>query len=306
MMVEGFYGQQEDTVDMVAVGNSHVYRYWQSAFAWKENGIATTAWSTSDMPCGAVKNVITEILKTQNPKLLLLDATVFNNTNDNPSNKIYLLTGNMKYSYNYYGMIHNFCKFADVSKTDSLAYYLPVVQFHSRWCELSSADFEQTQTSYLNSCYQEDFLTTTFEDGEHIYTEETRKISTGSEAALKDLLEYLQEQDVQVLFYVAPVLRGNKYLERANYIGSIIEEYGFDFVDFNDAEYFDEFGFDINTDFQDNNHTNIKGSYKFTKYLSNYLIENYGFEDHRNDSAYASWNDEAEAYYDIVGEYLNQ
>lgn len=304
MMIQGFYDTEKDSVDMVAIGNSHVYRYWQSAFAWKEKGIATTAFSSSDMPCGAVKNVIAETLKTQSPKLIVIDATVFNNTNDKPSNKIYLLTNNMDYSANYFDMVNNFCDYADLSLADSMPYYLPIIQFHSRWYELGNNDFEQVQKSYLNSCYQENFLKTKVKDKKHKYTDERDEISPGSERALKDLLSWLKTQDVKVLFYVAPVLRGNAYLGRNNYIQDIVESEGFDFVDFNDEDYFTEFYFDTDNDFQDTNHTNVVGSYKFTMYMSDYLIANYGLEDKRGQDAYKSWDKKAKKYYDIVGEYL--
>ena len=100
MMLNGYYELEDDTIDVLFVGNSHVYRYWQSTFAWQDYGIASSSLSTSDMPHGAMKNVIIEGCKTQSPKLLVLDATVFANKTDEPSNKIYLLLTSLKvFSY---------------------------------------------------------------------------------------------------------------------------------------------------------------------------------------------------------------
>ena len=64
MMFEGYYDEPKDTVDAVIIGNSHIYRYWQSAFGWKEYGLSTLALSTSDMPGSVMKNMAIEAGKT--------------------------------------------------------------------------------------------------------------------------------------------------------------------------------------------------------------------------------------------------
>lgn len=305
MMVNGYYEQEENTIDAVLIGNSHVYRYWQPAFAWGEYGLATMEWSTSDLPYGAMKNVVIETCKTQNPKVLVMDATVFANSKDGPSNKIYLLLDNMKYSGNYFDMLQNFCEFSGVTGMTKLQYYIPMVQFHSRWTELSEFDFRQTMPSYLNSCYQEKFLTSTIKPAKHAATDERVAIAEKSEAALRDLLEWCRQQDTEILFYAAPLLKKDKQLGRINYIGDIISEYGIDFVNFNDEDLYAGFGFEEAEDFQDRNHTNIRGSYKFTKVFGEYLREKYALPNHSGETAYAEWDTQASAYYAIVDPYLN-
>ena len=65
------------------------------------------------------------------------------------------------------------------------------------------------------------------------------------------------------------------------------------------------FGFVESEDFQDRNHTNIKGSYKFTNVFGEYLKERYGLSDRSGEAPYADWDAQASAYYAIVGPYLN-
>ena len=305
MIVNGYYEQEENSIDALFIGNSHVYRYWQPAFAWEQHGLASMEWSTSDLPYGAMKNVVIEALKTQSPKVLVLDASVFANGKDGPSNKIYLLLDNMKYSANYFDMIRNFCEFSDVEGMEKLQYYFPMIQFHSRWTELTELDFRQTMPSYLNSCYQENFLAKTIQPVEHIVTDKRVAIAPRSEDALRDLLGWCQKQDVEILFYIAPMLRKEKQTARFNYIGDIIKEYGQEFVNFNDGDLYGMFGFVESEDFQDRNHTNIKGSYKFTNVFGEYLKERYGLSDRSGGAPYADWDAQASAYYAIVGPYLN-
>lgn len=306
MMINGFYDLKKDSVDVLFVGNSHVYRYWQNGFAWDEYGMAASAFSTSDMPCGAVKNVLIEAQKTQHPKVYVIDATVFANNKDTANNKIYLLLNNMKFSYNYIDLLNNFCKYSNWKKTGRMPYYLPIVQFHSRWDSLTNLDFQQTQTSYLNSCYQEDFLTSTIPDKKHTSTDQRVAIAEKSEAALRNLLEWCQSQeDAEILFYVAPILKEEDQLARLNYVCDIIQEYHQDVINFNETDLYNSFGFVVTDDFQDINHTNIRGSYKFTKQFGKYLVETYSLTDHRSESDYASWNDATKSYLDIVSPYLD-
>lgn len=307
MMMNGYYETEESTVDAVVIGNSHVYRYWQGAFGWRNNGIAVLGLSTSDMSGGVIKNVAIEAMKNQNPKLIIVEVSAFADPKiyEDSIPKVYLLLNNMKYSPNYYSLASNFCETSDIEGEDRFQYYLPIVQFHSRWDDLKERDFVQTDESYLNSCYQEDFMTTTIDYMEHTYTSECSYIYEGLEAALRDYLEWCGKQkDIEFLFFASPTLRDSNRASQINTVGKIVEEYGYTFVDFNDEEWYDGFGFVEDMDFQDINHTNLNGSYKFCKVFSQYLADNYGLEDHRGQAEYEEWQKKSDTYFDIVGEYL--
>ncbi len=304
MMFEGYYDEQEDTVDAVIIGNSHIYRYWQSAFGWKEYGISTLALSTSDMPGSVIKNMAIEACKTQNPKLLVFDATAFADKDNVKNNKIYMMLNNMKLSKNYIDTVDNFCAYAGVTGMEKFDFYLPIIQFHSRWKEINQTDFEQTYPSYLNSCYMEEFLTSTIKERAHKATDERVKIGKRNEAVLRDLLEWCKGEDIEIQFLAVPLLRNEKKLGMINYVGDIVEEYGYEFLNYNDADLYESFDFDVSVDFQDKNHTNVNGSYKFSKVYGKYLVERYSLADHRGESEYASWDERADAYMDIIREYF--
>ncbi len=303
MMIKGYYEEQEDTLDAVFIGNSHIYRYWQSAFAWDEYGIASSALSVSAMPASTVKNIAVEALKTQDPKVLVLDATAFARK-DNADKKVYLLLDNMKFSFNYIDMVENYCDSAGVSGMDKLQYYIPIIQFHSRWKELGKADFVRSYPSYLNSCYMDKFLTATIKDRKHVATEKRTEIGAKNEEDLRDLLEWCTKQETKVLFVAVPMLRSEEKLGMINRVEDIVKEYGVDFIDYNEVELYESFDFQVTQDFQDTNHTNINGSYKFTKVVGKYLKEQYGLRDRRGETAYASWDGKAKEYEALIQEYF--
>lgn len=305
MMIKGYYDMEDDCTDVVVVGNSHVYRYWQPAMAWKEYGIASTAFSYSDAPPSTVKHMCIEALKTQDPDVLFIDLTPFINSKDDANNKIYLFTNNMKFSANYVATIYDYCKFSNIKGLDVVPYYISMGQFHSRWNDLKPRDFVQTKESLLNSCYQEDFLTEAIDAFEHKETDRIVENSPGSVASLNDLLDWCKKQDRKIVFFSSPCVMGGNRFAMANHIEKIIEDEGFEVLDFNEKEWYDSFGFVEGEDYQDINHVNIKGAYKFMKVFSEYMIEEYNLTDHRGEEAYKQWDIDAQRYYDIVMPYIN-
>ncbi len=304
MMFEGYYEQPENTVDAVLIGNSHVYKFWQGAFAWQEQGLAALSLSTSDMPCSIVKNIAIEACKTQKPRVMVFDATQFAQAETEENNKIHLVLRSMRFSKNYVDMIENYCDYTGITGMGKMSYYFPILQFHSRWKEINAGDFVQSCVSYLNSCYIKDFMAQTIEDTPHTTTDRRLPISKESEKVLLELLEWCREQDFEVLFIASPVLLGEERLAMVNTVGDILLEHGVDFVNYNAPGMFESFDFDVAADFQDKSHTNVNGSWKFTKKFGEYLIDKYGLEDHRGEETYASWDRQAEKYYEIIRDYF--
>lgn len=306
MMINGYYDFEDNSVDAVFLGNSHTYRYWQSAFAWNEMGLATASWSTSNMPCGAARAVTKEMFKTQSPKVLCVEASMFQRDSADSNNKIYLLLSSMKESRTKYEMIKDFCDYNDITGKEKLQYYLPFIQFHSRWYEINEGDFRQTQKSYLNSCYQKEFLEKTASNMIFTASTERKSIDENTERVLRDYLDYCKSLDCEVLFFFSPVWSKEKKVERYNYIQDIIEDYGYSVINFNDPKYYEMIGLDEETDIQDKSHTNVKGSIKFTRTMGELLKERYGLSDRSGEASYEKWNQAASEYYDMVLPYMNE
>ena len=305
-MINSYYEEPENTVDAVFIGNSHVHNYWQAAFAYREYGISSLNFSVSDMPASVVRNAAIEACKTQNPKVIVFDITMFAHDEVDPTNKkVHLLLKNMKFSMNYLDAIRSHCDFIGVKGMERLEYYFPIMQFHSQWKELDEKSFTDQYSPYLNCGYLPNYLSgRVTSTNTHKTTTTSTPISEQHEAALRELLEWCKTQEAQVEFVAVPVLLGKSRLSMMNYVGEIIREYGFSFINYNEEELYKTFGFEEEVDFQDSDHTNVNGAYKFTLLYAKHLIEEYGLCDHRGESEYQSWDERADAYYEFVDEYL--
>ena len=100
---------------------------------------------------------------------------------------------------------------------------------------------------------------------------------------------------MNALFIVSPNTMTEEKQAQYNYIADIVEEGGYRFLNLND--YYEEIGVDFSTDFYDyGGHANAIGAEKCSRFLGEYLKENYDFEDKRGQAAYASWDEAYEEW----------
>ena len=59
---------------------------------------------------------------------------------------------------------------------------------------------------------------------------------------------------------------------------------------------FEELNFNQETDLMNDNHVNINGALKASKYLANYIEKNYEMVNHRNDLQYSNWDNDLKKY----------
>ena len=112
-----------------------------------------------------------------------------------------------------------------------------------------------------------------------------------------------------VLNYVVEIKDLNKEIENGtfepsnqqisalnNYIGDIVEERGYEFLNMN--AYYEEIGLDFSADFSDyGGHVNAVGAQKCTAFLSRYIVDRYGIEDRRGEEGRESWDESWDASY---------
>ena len=115
-------------------------------------------------------------------------------------------------------------------------------------------------------------------------------MSNKEEVYYRMIIEFCQEQGIPLLIIVSPDA-GYEDISRAHYLyaADIAEEYGVDFIDFN--EHYDDIGLDFSYDFGDIGHLNFRGNRKFTSYLGDYITDNFDMIDRSSDQSglYDSW-----------------
>lgn len=89
---------------------------------------------------------------------------------------------------------------------------------------------------------------------------------------INDLVFYIQENKLNVLFVSAPKILNSEESENLNTIIKLLKEVGLNVINTNSDNFLN---LDYQNDFYNNSHINAYGTHKFTNYLCNYLYENY-------------------------------
>ena len=294
----GFYAEEKDSIDVLMVGSSPVYPTYSAPKLYGEQGIVAYPLSSNSQRPKAMRYLIKEAYKTQNPSLLIIELRMFTMPDDEwEENMVFTrgVTDNMKYSANRINAINALVS----NKEERYTYYFDIFKYHSNWKTLilpsQIACWNYEKLDPLKGL-EIKYGVGPVEDYENLsgYTE---AVSPTEEqvGVLYDLLDYVDELDKDVLFIISPYVMEEAAKAQYNYIIPIIEEAGYPVLDFN--EHIEEIGIDFSQDTYDyGSHMNALGQVKCTEYLGNYLKEHYDLPDHRGEELYESWADAWELY----------
>lgn len=299
-----FY-EEETELDVVFIGASNIYRYWDPMGAWEAEGIATRNYSVSSMHAATYLSAIKDIIKTQDPELIVVEARRFRKVGDTQEITAGArnLLDSMDYDLSRLEAVHYFCEKMNIPWEDAVSLYIDLIQYHDNYDALKTtlnwqlADNRSGNDDIVRQTYKGYAISsehTAYEDPSENLTTET-SYETGKGLMLyKELIEYCQENDVQLLLVAMPMVITEEESMTLNALAEVAESYGVPFFDMNLR--YEEIGLDFSQDFFDPHHVNVLGADKATKYLAAYLAEEYDLPDHRNDPTYASWDKLYEEY----------
>ena len=282
------YDQPEDSLDVVFLGSSHVHCDINTALLWKEYGIASYDYSAAEQPLWITYYYIKELLKTQSPRVLVLDTYApvrykddyqYRWLNDN-------LCG-VKMSYYKFNMLEAACE-----KDEWKNYFPSFANYHTRFRELGMKDIEALlETSAKRASFKgfTPYYSTAVQERPENIVASGDGITPKSEEYLRKIIKLCLEENIELVLIATPYCYSSEDLRGFEDISELAEEGGIAFVDFNRC--IDEMSIDYATDFYDWSHLNFDGSCKFTSYLADTVLKNYDIPDHRKDSKWSSWDE---------------
>jgi len=292
-IMETFYAQPENSIDVLVVGSSHTFIDVNTGMLWENYGIPSFVIGGSLQPFWNSYYFIKEAMNYQQPQLIVLEAFACDVDFDYGEEGMVI--------NNVSGMRMNMNKLeairASVTDVDGIIdFSLLFRQYHTRYDELTIDDVAPEYADpvrFENNKGFYDYL------GTYPITrpvcdmdDEVVPMPNKEEYYYRLIIEYCQEQGIPLMIMVSPDGAYNP-LSRGhyNYAREIAEEYGVEFVDYN--EYYDEIGLNFETDFGDIGHLNYLGNRKFTSVLGEHLVDQYGLTDRRSDTSglYDSWHE---------------
>ncbi len=292
---EEFYTEKENSIDVICFGSSHVFENINPSIFWDEYGITVYDLCGSMQPIWNTYYYMKEALKTQKPKIMVVDVFGVLQTDE--------YVDHSRIIKNNYGLNFSKDKIASIKvsspKESWVDYILEYPTYHTRYTEISREDF----TGFLGNraIYQnwKGFVlndqTVSYNRPIDFYTNEIGNLTSKVELYLQKIMDLSKEVKIPLLLIKSPYpVISLEDQKKYNRVSQIAKNNNIPFLNFN--LFVDEIGIDFSTDFADDSHLNYKGNPKYTRYLADYLLDNYNLCDHRIEKKYQTYDLKSNVY----------
>lgn len=300
--IKGFYMEPKNSIDVAMIGPSEFYADYSATQAWKQYGYTSYSLAVAGVPGNLYKSMLNEVLKRQNPKLVVFEVNGFlqDDTYFEREGQLHTWIDNMPWSKNKIDTIREV-----IPEKERYAYYCNLAAAHNNWkapsqllgCAAVKAGMDLNGYSYTKG-----FGTTT-KTSNKVKNCKPKKLSytTLSQSYLNDLLTYCKDNGVKhVLFVRFPHGRTFENPQVMDQIAQTIESYGYDFLNLNDN--YADTGIDPEHDFYNVEHLNVSGMQKLTSYFGGYLTAHYDIQGTHDEKLTAYWNSCADKTASLLAE----
>lgn len=294
--------KSESDIDMIYIGGSAAFVYWQPLKAWTDCGFTSYSLATDTIQVENIKAYMKEAEKHQDPNLYVIGVRAFQYYSDEPveagvrngADSMDITSGAR------YDLLNSYFKNRTIDEnTDIPSYYFDIAKYHTNTGSLASRAawsyiHNEGVSPYKGWLWIDSYAYLGKPDG--FQTEERAVLPENAAKVLEDLLAYCNRLDKDVLFVVCPYAITKEDYAKYNTIKDAVEESGFRFLNAND--YYDEMDIDFSTDFYNGAHVNLFGAKKYTAFLEKYICDTYEMPDHRDDVKFTSWDEHAARFYE--------
>lgn len=291
------YRQEGNSIDVLAVGTSLVYAGINTNVLWSEYGIAAYDLCSAEQPYWVSYYVIKEALKTQHPKVILLDAKASIYTRDYSKRGRTILS-----TYGILGLDNRIGAIMACLEdpAEALEYILGLPQVHTNYLTVIADDLilppdnggrGENWKGYIEMDAVEHHQRPSL-----VWTSTKRNLTGKAEEYLRKIFELCQSEGIELMLVGMPnpdYANDHMYY---NALWALAEEYGISGINYNDPDL--RFGLRYSSDFADWQHLNVKGSQTFSRKLAEDLLERYDLQDHRGEEGYESYDLAAEEWYE--------
>lgn len=287
-----FYELEDNTVDVLILGSSHAFEAFNTGVLWNEYGMASFVLGGAFQPMWSSYYYLKEALKTQTPQLILLEGYTTMLSTDFINDGVMIK--------NSYGLKWSKDKIEAIKvsapKDRWKEFLLEYSQYHTRYTELSKADFLKNQGNPLYrdwkgfGCNME---TIPLEAMDVTNVTARGKLYDKTEKYYRMTLELAREHNIPIVVMISPYA-GIDEEDQAmfNTAEDIAKEYSVPFINYNLR--ISDIGIDFSTDVADPSHLNYRGNQKYSYVVGTYLKQNFVITDHRGDPKYQTWQNQAD------------
>lgn len=303
----GFYAEEKNSIDVLMCGGSTIATSFSPGYMWGEYGFTSYPISSNTQRPKAIRYLIEEAYKYQNPELVVIELRMFTYEDEKLKDDeahIRGVTDNMRYSLQRFKTVRALTDGVE-SFEDKLSYYFDIMKYHSNWAMFFKPEEWQKATYSKKDLHKgfehpEGILFHNEELDKYIPTEKRLAIPAEQETELREIMNFLKEHNQKALFVATPCIYGEEYYAQMNYMRDIVETEGFSYLNVHEGV-----DYECATDYYDGGHSNILGAKKCSDLLGQIISEEYKIADKRGQKGFESWDESYEAFLEVYNEVNN-
>lgn len=275
----GFLTEEKNSLDVIILGDSESFTAFSPMELWKNHGYTSYVCGMSGERVWEAYSFLTEVLKTQSPKIVIVETNMFytySQLNDELERAVYEF-GNRQ---------------------------LKLLRYHDRWKEISNRDFD-LKVDYTWMDFLKGFsykpAVVPYEDGEYMTeSDEADTIEYLPLYYLNQIQKTCKKNNIKLMLVSAPSPKNWNY-RRHNGVEDWAKETNTRYLDLNLKVSDIQINW-LEDSLDGGDHLNFNGAVKTTRYLGEYLSENYNLKDHRRSDQYNSWDKSLEQYERLINQ----
>lgn len=274
-----FVDEPDNTIDVICLGSSDIWSGFVPTELWEKYGYTSVVSSFSHQTVSDAQVLLEEFLKTQKPKLVVLEIDTLY---DGRGPKDVIEPGDTSLD-TFFEMV------APDAFENEVAGEYSIFTFHNIWKDFNKKSKRRKYAhGYLYNakvCKMKyrDYMTETDEKDVPIYA---------NSQSLKEFAKFCKEKNLPLLYVEMPSLTSWSYA-RYNAVKELADESGVELLDLNQK--YDEIGIDMRNCFRDEwgSHLTYSAACKATDYIGEYIGKNYGIESRRSNAEIAErWDND--------------
>lgn len=289
--IHAFYGEAENSIDVLYVGSSPLLRGVSPMLMWKEQGFTGYVRASALQAPAVSYGLLAESLEYQTPELVVLLCDNLFLEYDYATQEGDLRRGldGMKVSRYKLDIVRTVT--AEDPEQSLLSYVFPLLRYHDRWKEIDWAEAEAEplleHSFKKGNVYLKESTPQTYPQG---FMEETGAeapaVSESAQGYIEKSIALCAEKNIPVLLLHLPKMDWDAARSKA--LEDFATAYGAAYLDLDRAEYRAALGLDPQQDYYDKGHMSLSGAVKVSRWLGAWLDETYDLPDHRDDPAYST------------------
>lgn len=294
--LNGFFDEKEN-FDVLFFGTSHLINSVYPMQLYNDYGIISYNMGNNSSNIPTTYWILKMALNYKKPKLVVIDCySLSKNYKIARNDSLHNVMDGYPLSLTKIKAVQDLYKDPNLiegGRNDSISkteLFWNFVAFHSRWNELTKSDFIADSSLLKGSD-----IVVKYRNSSKLFQSNTNSILNKDGVAVEYLIKMIEEckkNDIEVLLTYFPMVPSEMDKMEANTAEVIAKEYNLKYLNFLDINL-------INSKYEyadEGNHINVSGASNVTKYIGQYIMDNYDIKDRRSDNNYIHWKEDYNNY----------